>query len=39
MVANTFDDFIDTHRVVSMFVAPMEFAYLESDTTWQLRTR
>jgi len=25
-MANTLDEFIDTHRIVSMFVAPMEFA-------------
>jgi hypothetical protein len=34
IVANTLDDFVDTHRVVSMFATPMEFTKMESDRTW-----
>jgi hypothetical protein len=32
-MANTLDDFIDTHKVVLGLATPMEFAKLESDRT------
>jgi hypothetical protein len=32
-MANTLDDFIDTHKVVLGLATPMEFAKLESDKT------
>jgi hypothetical protein len=33
-MANTLDDFIDTHKVVLGLATPMEFAKLESDRTF-----
>jgi hypothetical protein len=32
-MANTLDDFIDIHKVVSRLATPMDFAKLESDRT------